>query len=156
MVGVRQHSIPTDREYLQITGLSWAARRVIVCEVSARKLALFMEFCETAAELPTPERLRQIIAMGIAQFGHRSTREMASNEAMARARLRPWEAALEDLPEWAIAGAFTYCNRATHPPRPDEVRDAAAKAEDGLRWFVERARAIVDHVQQERPEWLAK
>ena len=79
---------------------------------------------------------------------------MAENEAMARARLRPWEAALYHFPEWAIAGAFTYCNRSTHPPRPDEVRDAAAIAEGGLCWFVERARAMVDYVQCERPEWL--
>lgn len=154
MTGIRQHAIPTDREYLQIIGLSWAARRVIVCEVSARKLALFLDICEPAAAKPSPERLRQIIAVGLAQFGTRSTREMAENEAMARARLRPWEAALDQFPEWAIAGAFTYCNRGTHPPRPDEVRSAALTAEGGLRWHVERARTMVDYVQQERPEWL--
>jgi len=154
MTGIRQHAIPTDREYLQIIELSWAARRVIICEVSARKLALFLDICEHAAAKPSPERLRQIVAVGIAAFGSRGTREMAENEAMARARLRPWEAALDQFPEWAIAGAFTYCNRNTHPPRPDEVRDAAAIAEGGLCWFVWRARAMVDYVQQERPEWL--
>jgi hypothetical protein len=154
MTGIRQHAIPTDREYLQIIGLSWAARRVIVCEVSARKLALFLAICEPAAAKPSPERLRKIIAVGIAAFGSRGTREMAENEAMARARLRPWEAALYEFPEWAIAGAFTFCNRNTHPPRPDEVRDAAAIAEGGLCWFVERARAMVDYVRSVRPEWL--
>lgn len=142
------------REYLTIPGLSFDARPVIVCEISARKLSAFVNTCGPAAVPATPKRLRQIIAAGIAQFGGRATREMAESEGAASTRLRPWEAALEGYPEWAIAGAFTYCNQGIHPPRPAEVASACQRAAGSMIWLYRRAVDVLAYVEAERPQWL--
>jgi hypothetical protein len=141
-------------DFVEVPDLSSNAFSVFVGQRGVRDLQRFLTAVGDAGEIPDHDRLLKLVKTGIAQFGDRAVRDMEASEGVATARLIPWTEALAGLPEWAIAGAFTRCNQATHPPRPVEVKETAKKAAEGLPWFIIRARAILRHVQQTRPEWL--
>jgi len=100
----------------------------------------------------TEDGLAEEVAVGRASFGARALPSV-DGEAIARAELDVWIAALEGLPRWLVKAAFTQANAAVHPPRPVEVKAIADRIWRDRTNIVKRA-IIACAEMQERMEEL--
>jgi hypothetical protein len=73
-------------------------------------------------------------------------------EAIARAELDVWIAALEGLPRWLVKAAFTQANAAVHPPRPVEVKAIADRIWGDRTNIVKRAIIACAEMQERMDE----